>query len=993
MRIVCHRTSTCHGLLALLIITAVLASVGVADEVRHWAFRSLQGPSLPVVKDGSRVRSPIDRFVQAKLEANGLTLSSEADRPTLIRRVAFDLTGLPPTPSDIAEFVVDPSPVAYERMIERYLASPSYGEKWGKWWLDVAGYADSNGYFQADSDRPLAFRYRDYVIRSLNADKPFDQFVREQIAGDELSGFDPQQHERHATPQMIELLEATHFLRNGIDGSGESDGNPEEVLIDRYTALEASQQILISSLLGLTIQCAKCHDHKFEPITQREYYQLQASLFPVFNLQKWLKPSERFTNANLPGEVEAWEQRQKELDGQLAALRSDFGRWVREHFPPAGVLFHDDFDGPVGTFAANWSNTAPGDDAPGGTAVVKLVQGSEPAKVEPPAAVRTAGVLRIVEGGIAGDKWLSTTRTFDWTPDKPGEWIQATFDVVDNKVQADEVPAARIAFFLALHDFNDNSQVPGGNILIDGNPAGGAVVYVDYPGSDETQRGAIGTSGFLPGKNFGARITRLDNGKFKLEQIVDWVPEDKSLELTADELPDGGFGFEFCCGRSFIVDNVVIQSSSGNAADDATQAELKKFREDYDSRRKTLADAASELQVQHNPPLGKIAWASDVLPDPPEVRMLVRGNVMTPGELVQPATFHALTDDADSVGRIANPSHDRPATRTTGRRLALADWLTRRDSRVAALMARVQVNRIWQQYFSRGIVSTVDNLGVSSSPPSHPELLEWLAAEFVGQAFQPDPKVPTESATDRVRLESLTYGTWDIKHLQRLIVTSATYRQTSEHLPGDPQPAIRDQKSRDPKSLDPDNHWLWRAPMRRLNAEAIRDGMLFVSGGLDRRLFGPYVPTKRTSAAEVVVDESLPGARRRSMYLQQRRTQTLSLLSFFDAPSIVSNCVQRPTTTMPLQSLSLLNSEFALSRAREFATRLEQESPPDPRRRARFAFELSAGRLPTDAELRQSLQFLEEQTRSYEPAVEASQRAWADFCQMLLAANGFLYVE
>ncbi|MBC7816832.1 MAG: DUF1549 domain-containing protein, partial [Planctomycetaceae bacterium] len=258
------------GLCASCLFAASLAADDAESPSRHWAFQTLQRPAVPAVKDAEHGRSPIDRFVLAKLEEQGLSLSPEADKRTLIRRVAVDLTGLPPTPSELAEFVADQSPDAYERMVERYLASPHYGERWGKWWLDVAGYADSNGYFNADSDRPLAYRYRDYVIRAMNADKPFDQFIREQIAGDELSGFDPKEHERHATPEMIDLLEATHFLRNSPDGSGESDGNPEEVMIDRYFALEGAQQILSSSLLGLTIQCSKCHDHKFEPITQRE---------------------------------------------------------------------------------------------------------------------------------------------------------------------------------------------------------------------------------------------------------------------------------------------------------------------------------------------------------------------------------------------------------------------------------------------------------------------------------------------------------------------------------------------------------------------------------------------------------------------------------------------------------------------------------------------------------------------------------------------------
>ena len=996
-------------LLSIASVFVVVAfAIALAEEPasnkksNHWAFQPLRTPAMPTLKEATRDRSPIDRFVLAKLAEQGLSLSPEADKPTLIRRVAVDLTGLPPTPSELAEFIADQSPDAYERMVERYLASPHYGERWGKWWLDVAGYADSNGYFNADSDRPLAYRYRDYVIRAMNADKPFDQFIREQIAGDELSGFDPKQHERQATQEMIDLLEATHFLRNSPDGSGESDGNPEEVMIDRYFALEGAQQILSSSLLGLTIQCSKCHDHKFEPITQREFYQLQAYLHPIFNMQKWLKPNERFTHAALPGEVEEWAAQQRAAETHVASLRTAFTRWLREHRPVAGVLFSDDFDGPEATFLANWSNTAPGDDAPGGTGVVTLTAlGAglpSPPKVEAPAAVRANDTLRIIEGGPSGDKWISTKRAFDWTPNQPGEWIQATFDLLDNKVSADDKPAERIAFFLALHDFNDNSSTAGGNILFDGNPAGGATVHVDYPGTDQSSRGTIGKSGYAPGRNFGVRVTNLDGKKFKLEQLVDWLPEERTLELSAADLPDGGFGFEFCCNRSFIVDNVTVESSNGNSQDEAAQAALKTFRTEYESRRKSLADAVADVQKRQTARPGKIAWASDVAAEPPKVPILLRGNVTTPGEFVQPAPLRVIANLSDSTALgaglptpPASPTAGLPngvpavtketfgpdqrrgqetrAERTSGRRTALADWVTRSDSPASALMARVQANRLWERHFGRGIVATLDNLGVSGAAPSHPELLEWLATELA-----------RPNADNRQPTAVIPLFTWSLKRLHREILHSATYRQSS-------------QLNEAAFAVDPDNRLLWRQPVRRLDAESIRDGMLFVSGSLDRRLGGPYVATQRNGAAEVTVPESQPGAVRRSVYLQQRRTQMLSLLNLFDAPAVTFNCVQRPTTTMPLQSLSQLNSEFALARANDFARRLERDAPPDPRHRVRLAFELATGHFPSDVELRSSLDFIEEQSRAYEPAQNASSRAWVDFCQMLLSSNGFLYVE
>src|SRR5262249_10745832 len=242
----------------------------------------------------------------------------EADRTTLLRRVHLDLTGLPPTPTEVDAFLADRSVDAYERMVERCLASPRYGERWGKYWLDAAGYADSNGYFNADSDRPLAWRYRDYVIRSFNADKPYDRFVQEQLAGDELAGYVVG---GDVTPAMVEPLTATHFLRNAPDGTGESDGNPDEVRIDRFTVLEGNLQIAMNCLLGVTVQCARCHDHKFEPLTQEEYYRLQAILFPAYCPERWVKPNDRTVMATSRAHREAYQRRIGQIDRQIKALR------------------------------------------------------------------------------------------------------------------------------------------------------------------------------------------------------------------------------------------------------------------------------------------------------------------------------------------------------------------------------------------------------------------------------------------------------------------------------------------------------------------------------------------------------------------------------------------------------------------------------------------------------------------------------------------------
>ena len=677
--------------LAAFSISALLRAAD--DTEQHWAFRPPSSPAPPPVKQAGRVRTPIDRFVLARLEAKGLSLAPSADKWALVRRVSFDLTGLPPTPDQIARFLGDRSDDAYEKMVDGYLASPRFGERWGKFWLDAAGYADSNGYFSADTDRPLAYRYRDYVIRSLNADKPLDQFVREQLAGDELADWDGKSE---LTPTMKDMLIATHYLRNSQDGTGESDGNPDEVRIDRYTVLEGTVQIIGSSLLGLTVQCARCHDHKFESISQREYYGLQAMIFPAFNPEQWVKPNDRATYAASKKEMTAWEADNKRIDAKIAARR--------------------------------------------------------------------------------GEK-----------------------DV---------------------------------------------------------------------------------------------------------------------------------------------------------AKRKELDEQIKNIEKQRKPKPGKIAWVTDLGPEPPDVPLLVRGNYKIHGEKVRPAAL-AVLDEPSNPFNLDKAAAETP--RTTGRRLAFARWLTKPDSRAAALLARVLANRIWQNHFGRGIVASADNLGEAGELPTHESLLNYLASQ-------------------------LADGGWKAKSLHRMILRSAVYRQSS-------RPRV------EAKKIDPDELLLWRFPLRRLDAESIRDAMLAAAGELDVRMGGPYVPTSRSGVGEVVVDENRDGARRRSVYLQSRRTQIASLLETFDAPSIVFSCTRRTPTTIPLQSLSLLNSDFARRRAKALAKRVARQAGSQTNIRIDRAFLITVGRNPSKSERTAAEEFIKNQPDQYKDQPDAEARAWIDLCQALMASNAFLYVE
>ena len=916
---------------------AEAAKSSQGDAADHWAFRKLSDPHPSPLPRGEGAGT-IDAFISVELARHELKMSPPADRYTLFRRASLDLRGLPPSAEEILSFAKDESPDAYERTVDRLLASPRYGERWGKYWLDAGGYADSNGYFNADSDRPLAYRYRDYVIRAMNRDLPLDRFIQEQLAGDELAAVEANWSAgASATQETISLLEATHYLRNGQDGSGESDGNPDEVRIDRYTALESTMQNTASSLLGLTLQCAKCHDHKFEPITQQDYYRYQAIFYPIFNLEQWVKPNDRFVLAPLPGERETWERRGNELAAEVTRLQAELAVWSMEHRPRGEVLFEDDF-GRSEKLAAKWSNTAPGDDAPAGSMPVSIDSTTAPG------AVVADGTLRIIESGAAANRWLSTRQKFDWTPEQKGDAIQVTFDLVASKI-AEGKPAERIGYYIALHDYNDNSNTAGGNVLIDGNPSGGTAVHVDYPGEDARAAGEITATSYAPGRTYGVRVTNLGDGKFKLEHLADGLAEEKSLTLAAADLPDGGFGFEYCCGRSFVVDNVRVEKFPAETASAPNQ--LKEFTAQLKTQRAAIDKAQKEQEDHGKNQPGKVSWATDVAASPPEVFLLERGNYGDRKDKVPASPPTVLSDEA---GRYT----ESPKGTTTGRRLAFANWLTAPGSRSAALFSRVQANRFWQHHFGTGLVATPENLGVAGSPPSHPELLEHLAAELVR-------------------------GEWSAKRLHRRILTSAAYRQSS-------------QASAASLAKDADGRLLSRYPLRRLDGEALRDSMLAASGDLDERMYGPYVPTTRDGTGEVIVPEDQPGSRRRSIYLYQRRTQVLSMLATFDSPSIVFNSLSRPRSTMPLQSLSQLNSTFAIKRAEHLAARLAIEHP-DESARLSAAFVATLGRPATGGQLAAARELLKTQKEAFEKEKLEGSLAWRDLCQMLMASNEFLYLE
>ena len=755
------------------------------DDRQWWAFQPIRRPPVPASQQSDRVRTPIDALLLPQLREAKLGFSPDADRVTLIRRVTFDLTGLPPTPEEVATFVADTSADAYDKLIDRLLASPQYGERWGRHWLDVAGYADSEGFDQSDPIRATAWKYRDYVIRSLNADKPFDQFVREQLAGDELVKWPYAE----LPPDQLDALIATGFLRMSPDGSGNPGVDQKEA---RNAVVADTVKVIGSALLGLTLGCAQCHNHRYDPIPQADFYRIRATLEPAFHPGKWQTPASR------------------QVSLYTAAQRA------------------------------------------------------EAAKLEAEAKVVDARRLKAQQ-----------------------EFIDATLE-------------------------KEFAQLP--------------------EAIQKQARAAKATP--------AAKLTA----------------EQKSLLQKYPSLNVNP-------GSLYLYDR--------KAADQL----------------KTMADEAAAIRARK--PKEEFIRALTEEPGPaPETRLFHRGDPDQAKEVIAPGALQVI---ADRLPYTLPTSKDSPSS---GRRLALAQWITHPDQ---PLFARVIVNRIWLNHFGRGIVGTPGDFGRLGERPTHPELLDWLAAEFQQSGYR-------------------------LKHLHKRILTSTVYRQSSARSEaGDRQ--------------DPDNRLYGRFPLRRLDAEAIRDGMLAVSGTLNPAQFGPPVPVMPDDVGQIILgmanrdgagykkgDETLTPEQlgRRSIYVQVRRSQRLAFLDTFDWATVEPNCEVRISSTVTPQALMLMNNDFIIGQAGHLTKRLLREAGPDPRKQIRLAWQLAYSHEPTSDDLDRAEEFLQQQEAYFRDQPESSEttgnapapskvkkaqpvktnpppspaeRALQSFCQAILMSNRFLYVD
>lgn len=896
----------------------------------YWAFRPLQPVAVPAVKVGptaaaTGVRTPVDAFILSRLEAKGLHLSAPTEPRKLLRRAAFALTGLPPEPADFEAFERDAAPGALRRAVDRLLAGPHYGERWGRHWLDVARFAESSG-FEHDYDRPGAWHYRDFVIRALNDDLPYDQFVRWQLAGDELA------------PDNPLALMATGFLGAGVFPTQITANEVERV---RYDALDDMASTTGAAFLGLSVGCARCHDHKFDPITSRDYYRLISTFTTTVRTELDLDLDPDGNAARLVG----W---QKEHAGKVAAreafergaLEDQFQAWLRDPASkpamPEWLLLDD----------AEVTSTA-------GATLAPQSDGSFLASGKNPDFDTYVFKARLPVGGLTALRVEALSHP-SFTKGGPGRADNGNFALSDLVVTARPLGASGDATRVPLVNSRATFEQKGLPVaaVIDADKKSGWAVDPEFGKDHAAVFEFKEPVGLADGVELSVTLKFDVNNRHSIGRprlSVSAIPPvagsggtNAIPRLTSPGLPGGTVA-------------AAIQGWSTPAAQrtGAQTAALRQWHRNSNAEwRRLNAAVDAVVAAKPKPVLSKVLIASEGLPP---VRMhtqgadffektyqLRRGDVNQKLDPALAGFLPVLSKAAESKWQQAPPS----GWRTSYRRRALASWITDVDDGAGALLARVMVNRVWAQHFGRGLVATPNDFGLQGEPPSHPELLEWLAGEFVRSA-------------------------WSIKALHRLILDSAVWQQSAT------SPASGGEVGADAgHRLDPSNVLLWHFPRRRLEAEAIRDSLLAVAGTLDRHLGGAGT-----------LDESQT---RRSVYFMIKRSQLTRSLQLFDAPDHVLSAGARPSTITAPQALMFLNSPFVRSRASEFARRLEPAFRQSGAEAVRLGYELAVGRKPTSDELADALRFLEEPGAA---GVEARRQSLVDFCQVLFGLNEFVYVD
>lgn len=828
----------------------------ITDKDRqHWSFQPVRRPPVPRSRTDSWIRNPIDTFILAGLEAKGLTPNPPASRRELLRRVYYDLTGLPPTPAQAEAFLADSSPAAYEKLIDTLLDSPRYGEKWARYWLDLVRFAETNSY-ERDNPKPNAWRYRDYVIRAFNQDKPYDRFLREQLAGDELAPGDP------------DALIATGFYRLGI-----WDDEPSDREQARYDGLDDLVATTGQAFLGLTLDCARCHNHKIDPIPQKDYYRIVA-FFHNINHYRGGGPTDQrpiFTSDK------EHEQRRKDLEQERNRIQAEISA-IEKNFRAAhaktrkALLGGNDLDDLHYRFYRDsWT------------------------RLPDFAALKYE------------DKGRLPRNLFDLSPRSRDEAFGFVFEgtliVPEN---------GRYSFFL---DSDDGSRltIAGRKIL----------EYDGIHGVGQEKKATVSLEkGRLP-----IKLEYFQN-LFGLGLMVAW----------------SGPGFE----RRLlsVADKESRLDFAQLIARDGPRLLGKERMAQYAKQKKRL-EALKNQEAS-----GEMALCvTEAGPVAPQTHLLIRGNPHVKGDSVEPGFPQVLVNPDFAIPQ------PKPGLNSSGRRSVLADWIA---SPANPLTARVMVNRIWQNHFGRGIVRSASDFGMQGTGPTHPQLLDWLASEFVAKG-------------------------WRLKAMHRLILTSNAYQMSSK---GNARAL----------AADPANDLFWRFDMRRLTAEEIRDSILAVSGNLNLKMFGPGVYPE--IPREVLAGQSVPGRgwgrslpeeqARRSIYIHVKRSLVFPLLESFDSAETDRSTPVRFSTTQPTQALGMLNGDCLNQQAVLLASRLRKEAGKDVAAQVRRALHLATSRVPTDAEVRRGVDLIHD--------LQAEQGATPEtglngFCLLVLNLNEFVYLD
>ena len=878
----------------------------------HWAFVPPRRPVARPVDNAAWLRNPIDGFVLARLEKEGLSPAPEADRTTLIRRVTFELTGLPPTPEEVDAFLADDSPEAYERVVDRLLASPRYGERMAARWLDAARYADTNGY-QDDGIRHM-WRWRDWVIEAYNRNVPFDQFTIEQIAGDLLH--DP----------TLEQHIATGFNRNHRTNA-EGGIIPEEYAVE-YVVDRVDTTATV--WLGLTMGCARCHDHKYDPFTQREYYGLFAYFNNVPERGRGIKVG------NSPPAIKAPTRDQQRqlaaIDEQLAVAQAAYdalgdevaageAEWAESFAPkepvywaPADALaVHVPLDGSTEDLCSE-EPAALNDAAafaPGALGQAAEFDGQSLAEIGDRADFGFFDAFTISAWILPrGDQGTIVARMAD-----VDRYEGYSVELVDGKLQGnfskrwlDDALRVETREPLEANRWHHIAVVYDGSRL-----ATGVHIYVD---GQERQIDVL-----LDGLNQSFQTKEpLRIGGGGRSRNFDGLIDDVRIYET--DLPAGEIGV--------LATRDSIGAIAALSAEERTPGQAAGLRDYYlthhapphvqPARARVRAIQKRRAEFEDDLPTTMVMVE---MPTPRQTHVLKLGQYNLPRGRVTPDVPSAL--------------HQLPRGAATNR-LGFAHWLV---DPANPLTARVAVNRFWQSYFGTGLVKTVDDFGAQGEVPSHPDLLDWLATEFVARD-------------------------WDMKAMARLIVTSATYRQSS----------IASEAS---FAADPQNRLLSRGPRLRLPAEMIRDAALAASGLLVEQLGGPsvkpYQPPglwKELTGGKEFEQDHGAGLYRRSLYTYWKRTIAPPSMITFDASPRESCTVRQSRTNTPLQALTLLNETTFVEAARQLAQRVMRSDCTTPAQRLELAFRLVLSRPPNEQELQVLVGSFESQAQRYRAAPEAA---------------------